>query len=246
MKTLTVSLSLVIALGVLGCANTGPNGAVSLSFAGASASVTAAPAMFSSPATSSAGDVLIITKAEVVLRKVELKAVENSSCDVTPTPSTCEEFQSGPIRLQIPTTPGAVTQVSLPIPVGTYTGVEFNIHKVSSGDSAEAAFRAANPDLIGKSIVVTGTFNGNPFTYVSSMDVEQELSLVPNLVISGATTSTNLTVRVTLGDWFKTSSGTLIDPNTANEGQPNEGLVNSNIQRSMKAFEDKDKDGNEG
>jgi hypothetical protein len=237
MKTLRVSLLLFTAYGLLGCAN-GPNAAVSLSFSGRSASVTAAPAAYSPPAGSSAADVLVITKAEMVLRKIELTSVEGDNCDVTPEPASCEEFVAGPIRLEIPTTAGAVAQVSIPIPVGTYPEVEFHIHKVSSADPAEAAFRAANPDLIGKSIVVTGTFNGNPFTFVTDLDVEQELHLVPNLVVTDATTKTNLTVRVNLGDWFKTSAGTLIDPSTANAGQPNQGLVTANIERSMQAFED--------
>jgi len=37
----------------------------------------------------------------------------------------------------------------------------------------------------------------------------------------------------------------LIDPATANKGGANENLVKENIKRSMKAFEDKDRDGNE-
>ncbi|MBI4499896.1 MAG: hypothetical protein HY700_01925 [Gemmatimonadetes bacterium] len=246
MKTLNISVGLVTAIGLLGCANgNGPNGSVSLSFAGRSANVTAAPAAFSSPAGSSAADVLVITKAEVVLRQIELKAVEVANCDVVPKPENCEEFQTGPVRLNIPTTTGASTQVTVDIPPGTYKEVDFEVHKLTT-DASEAAFAAANPDLVGKSIVVTGTFNGQAFTFTSDLDVEQELTLVPNLVITASTTSTNLTVQVNLGDWFKTTTGTLINPATANKGGANESVVKENIKRSMKAFEDKDRDGNEG
>lgn len=244
MKTLSVSLGLVTAIGLLGCSDGGPGKSVSLSFAGRQASVTAAPAVFSSPA-SSAADVLVITKAEVVLREIELKAVETADCDLVPEPAGCEEFEVGPIRLNIPTTAGATAQVSVDLPPGTYKEIDFEIHKLTS-DQVDATFAAANPDLVGKSIVVTGTFNGNAFTYVSDLDVEQEIALVPNLVVTETTTSNNLTVQVNLGNWFRNSSGALIDPATANKGGQNESVVKENIKRSMKAFEDKDHDGDEG
>ena len=57
--------------------------------------------------------------------------------------------------------------------------------------------------------------------------------------------SANLTIRLTISQWFRDSSGGLLDPATANKDQPNESLVNNNIQNSMKAFEDKDHDGDE-
>jgi hypothetical protein len=50
-------------------------------------------------------------------------------------------------------------------------------------------------------------------------------------------------VFVNLDDWFKNGSGTFVDPASANKGQPNEGLVKSNIETSLNAFEDNDHDG---
>ena len=40
--------------------------------------------------------------------------------------------------------------------------------------------------------------------------------------------------------------GDLLDPATANRGQPNENQVKEDIKRSMRAFEDRDRDGNDG
>ena len=78
-------------------------------------------------------------------------------------------------------------------------------------------------------------------------DVEQELMLVPPLVITDTpdapATTTNVTIRVDLAAWFVDADGALIDPATANKGEPNEGLVEDNIDNSMEAFEDEDEDG---
>ena len=127
-----------------------------------------------------------------------------------------------------------------------YKEVDFEVHKISLDDPSEAAFRAANPDLAGKSVRVIGTFNGQPFTFESDLDVEQELQLVPALVVTEGSGGTNLTIKVNLSDWFRGSSGALIDPATANKGQPNQSVVTENIKRSMHAFEDRNHDGNEG
>jgi hypothetical protein len=55
--------------------------------------------------------------------------------------------------------------------------------------------------------------------------------------------STELTLFVDLDGWFRGESGVLLDPATANIGQPNEGEVKSNIETSLNAFDDDDLDG---
>jgi hypothetical protein len=197
-------------------------------------------------AAGSSADVLVISKAEVVLHEIELKPAEVASCNVTPKPAGCREFEVGPIRLEIPTGAGVQTRVTVDLPAGTYREVDFEVHKLTSDDPAEAAFRQANPDLVNKSVRVTGTFNGQPFVYESDLEVEQELVLSPALVVSESSPGTNLTVQVKLGDWFRNSSGVLIDPATANKNGANESIVKENIKRSMRAFEDRDQNGIEG
>ncbi|MBI4499895.1 MAG: hypothetical protein HY700_01920 [Gemmatimonadetes bacterium] len=190
-----------------------------------------------------ATNTLIIDKAELVLRKIELEPTGTSTC--TPNPEGCPDVEAGPVLVNLPLTPGAQTTFSVQVPAGTYGKVKFEIHKVSSDDPAEAAFRAANPDFVGKSIRVQGKYNGQAFIYVSEMDVEQELTMSPGLVVSADAASANLTIRLTISQWFRTLAGGLLDPGTANKGGQNESLVNNNIQNSMKAFEDKDHDGDE-
>jgi len=54
----------------------------------------------------------------------------------------------------------------------------------------------------------------------------------------------NVTLRVDIGGSLLNAAKTaLVDPASANTGQPNEGLVANNIQNSFDVFEDDDHDG---
>ncbi|UCD22964.1 MAG: hypothetical protein JSW51_07780, partial [Gemmatimonadota bacterium] len=93
------------------------------------------------------------------------------------------------------------------------------------------------------SIRIMGSYNGDSFLYESDLGVEQELDLIPALVVQEGAGSTNITVFVDLDAWFRDATGRLIDPDTANEGGANESLVEDNIKESMEAFEDDDRNG---
>ena len=187
----------------------------------------------------SGSDILIITSVQMVLREIELEAVEVADCDVEPEPAGCQDVELGPVVVDLPLAPGAAQRFGVNVPPGTYDEIEFDIHKVSSGDPVD-------PTLVDKSIRVTGTFNGSLFTFESDVNVEQELTLQPPLVIDDMTTSTNLTIFVNLDAWFRASDGSLVDPASANKGGANENLVRDNIINSIRAFEDEDRDGGEG
>jgi hypothetical protein len=149
------------------------------------------------------------------------------------------------VLVDLPLTPGAQTAFTVDVPDGTYEKVKFDIHKVSTDDPNEATFRQAHPEIVGKSILVQGQYNGQPFSYLSELDVGQELTMSPAVVVTEGGSAVNLTIRLTISQWFQSSGGTLLNPATANKGGPNESLVNNNIQNSMKAFEDKDHNGDE-
>jgi hypothetical protein len=191
-------------------------------------------------------DTLILGSVEIVLREIELKRLEVTECDVEPEPEGCEEFEAGPVLISLPLEAGADSAFALDIPPGTYTEIEFDVHKVSDDDEEDAAFRQAHPDFVDKSIRATGTFNGQAFIFESDLNAEQELVLIPALIIEDATTTVNITILVEVGDWFRDEFGGLIDPATANKGFDNEGVVKENIKDSIDAFEDEDEDGSEG
>lgn len=246
----SIALSLIVTAALLAaCSDGAPDGSrVSLTFASSSTSgVQPAAGFFASmapPVTFDDGqNELVIEKVEIVLREIELERIEVVDCDVEPEPAGCEDFEVGPILLDLPLGGGTMKQVTIPIEAGTYDEIEFEIHKVSGDDPEDAEFRAAHPDMVDKSIRVTGTFNGQAFTYVTDLNVEQELDLVPALVIDENTVTTNVTILVNLDAWFRDGAGALVDPASANKGEVNENLVKDNIKDSIEAFEDEDEDG---
>lgn len=245
MKRAILSLMSAAAL-LTGCGDgVGPGSHISLSFSGGASVSSPNPGFLSAPSISDGANTLVITKAEVVLREIELKRVEVVDCDVIPEPDACEKFEVGPVLINLPVDGTTSTEITIEIDPGSYTEVEFDIHKVSNDDPEDAAFRAAHPDLLDTSIRVQGTFNGVAFTYVTDLNEEQEFDLVPPLVIDENTASTNLTIVLDLATWFVDVQGNLIDPNSANKGGDNENLVKDNIKASIEAFEDRDKDGSE-
>jgi len=244
-------LLLAAALGLAACSEPTElalRGGVAVSFATRNPAVNPAPAFnlaaVLDDTTVVGADTLIITSAQVVFREVELKSAETAACDVQPKPSGCEEITVGPYLVNLPLTPGATQEFSLEIPAGEYTRIDFEVHKVSAQDSGDAAFLAQRPEFAELSIRVQGTFNGSAFTFESDLDVEQELELLPSLMVVEGTT-VNVTVRVDVRTWFRLSGGSLIDPATANKGGPNESEVKQSIKDSFHAFEDDDRDGDE-
>lgn len=186
------------------------------------------------------GNTLVITRAEVVLREIELKRVETVDCEGS---DACEKFETGPVLVDLPLGPGAVQAFALDIPPGSYDEIEFDVHKPDDGDPADQAFVMAHPDFATISIRVQGTYNGQAFTYVTDLDVQQELALTPALEIVNGSGAVNVTILVDLRTWFRNETGTLIDPAQANKDGPFESVVRNRIQNSFQAYKDQNRDG---
>ena len=188
----------------------------------------------------SGGDTLVIDQVQIVLREIELELQDHSGCDtVTTGHDACEEFEAGPVLVDLPLGGAVETAVSIDIPAGTYDELKFKIH---TPEDSDAAFLAAHPDFAGLTIRVTGSYNGAPFTYTSGLDAEQELPLVPALVVTDGGTATNVTLRVDVQSWFSVG-GQLVNPATGNTGGANESVIKENVKNSFKAFEDDNRDG---
>jgi hypothetical protein len=185
---------------------------------------------------------LVLDSVGLVLREIELRRSEATvSCGESPSDDACEKLELGPVLLNLPLgVAGAARAFSVTIPAGTYDEVAFEIHRPSSSD--DAAFIQANPDFDGVSIHVSGSFNGTPFDFVSDLNAEEEIGLTPPLTITESA-ATDLTLFVNLDPWFRDAAGSLIDPTTAAKGQANEGVVKENIQRTLDAFQDNNRDG---
>jgi hypothetical protein len=244
-------IAIGLAAGLAACsdgAGPGDDATVSLSFttrAGAAAAASGFSASVMADTLVDGANTLVITKAEVVLREIELEREDSDGCDSMMSDDGCEEFETGPILVDLPLDGRVDTEVTIAPPAGTYDELEFEFHKVSNDDPEDAQFRADHPHMVGKSIRVEGTFNGTTFVYESDLDVEQEFDLADPIVVTDTAAAVNVTVLLNLNQWFRDGSGNLLDPATGNTGGMNESLIKENIKNSIEAFEDDDHDGHD-
>jgi hypothetical protein len=193
---------------------------------------------------------MVITKAQLVLARLELQragatcttATEAGDDNLSSTES-CAELELAPTVIDLPVNGSVVSALSVSVPAGSYTALEAKIRPVDTSRRGGAAFLAVHPELAGATVRVEGTFNGTAFTYTGTAQAKLETVFDPPF--EAGTDGINVTVKVDLTNWFRTSSGVLIDPATANVGGSNAALVSANIERSFSAFRDDDHDGDD-
>jgi hypothetical protein len=254
MRSRGLLLAGVVAALLAGCSDsTGPSGAgrrVSLTVGLAGGAANPAPPLFAQGLvlTDGAGNRLEITSAELVIREIEFKRVETAVCDPQLGDDGCEEFKTDPTVISLPLDGTTEKKIEAVVEEGSYREIEFDIHKLDESDPVDRGLLTTRPELANVSIRVAGSYNGGPdFVYTSDLDEEQEVELVDPLVVTAdpgsSTGAANVTLIIDLDSWFRDGVGTLIDPETALKGQPNEGLVTNNIKASLEGFRDDDGDG---
>lgn len=193
-----------------------------------------------------AGD-LILTKVQVVVGKIELNENDQTNCvaeieasgnDHADVGQECEDVSRDPVLVDIPVDAALHSVINVPLAQGTYTKLEA---KLEPARDIATAFNTANPNLVGKSIRVEGTYKGTPFVFTSAVRAELEMEFSPPLVIDA--TTTNATVNLDVAKWFLDGSGAVIDPNTATAGSSVLQVIEDNIRRSFHAFEDNNESG---
>ena len=231
----------LVVVGAAACSSSSsPNSRpVGVSFS--SQSPTTVGAALNDVTVTAGANTIVITKAQVVVRRIKLEQAVTATCadDDNRGDDDCAEATIGPVLVTLPLTANTVTSIDASIPPGTYRKIDFRIHK-PGGDANDAAFVAANPTFANNSIRVEGTYNGTPFVFTSTVSEKEELEFNPPVVIDA--TNKNITVQIDLSSWFKNGT-TVINPATANPGQPNENQVSRNIRASLRALEDDDRKG---
>jgi len=177
---------------------------------------------------------LTITQAQVTLEKIELAGsgtcaddTEESTEQAEPSDQMtaepdadaeddCEELHIPAMLVNLPVDGTTKLVLDAMVPAGTYSGVE------------------AKLDSVKVTVVYT---DGHQFTFKSDVDAHIEASFQPPITV-GAGTS-NFTVDVDVASWFKDPTGAALDPMNA----ANAAMINANIRRSVRAFEDDDHDG---
>jgi len=134
--------------------------------------------------------------------------------------------------------------VDVAVPAGTYSGVQAKLDAVRpvDGEPGASAFLTAHPDFQGISVKATGVFTDasnttHAFTFTSEVDAELDARFEPPVTLASATK--NFTIAVDVASWFKDASGAVIDPTNPANAE----VIERNIRRSARAFEDDDHDG---
>lgn len=191
---------------------------------------------------------LVLSKVQVVLGKIELNEGDATSCvaeieqsgdgDHGEAGHECEDVKRDPILVDIPLDDAAHTVINVPLAQGTYSKLEA---KLEPARSDATAFNTANPNLVGKSVRVEGTFKGTAFVFTSAARSSLEMEFNPPLVIDA--TTTNATISLDVRKWFLDRNNAVIDPTTATPGSDALQQIEDNIHRSFRAFEDDDRSG---
>lgn len=190
-------------------------------------------------------DTLTITSAKLVIDEVELTRGTAGTCvddgdAVVEVTADCAEIETGPYLVSLPVNGSVAAALSVQLPAGSYRDLQMKMRQAAS--DADAAFLAAHPEMNGITVLVTGTYKGQPFTWQGNVEAELELDFAPPMVADGAG---NFTVNIDVGSWFRNGAGAIIDPATAGVGQENFQFVAANIRASFEVFEDDDRDGHD-
>jgi hypothetical protein len=195
----------------------------------------------------SGDDRLVITRVQLVVRELELEGPDDDDCDDDddddrPAGADCDdEIEIGPFLVELPLTDDAQPRLTLPVPAGMYEEFELVLHTPDDDDDDDRAFLAANPGFRRVSALVEGTFNGQPFTYVSRAKIKHELEFEPPIVIGEGGES--VTVDVNVGAWFARRGGGLISPLEGSMPGEARAKIENNIRHTFRAFRDRDRDG---
>lgn len=199
-------------------------------------------------------DVILITKAQFVVRDVTLRSALATCADDDDSASSvraasndddddCPMLRVGPFLVDMSVSGADGARVAVPVPAGTYTALSLRLHKVTSSDSADTAFRQANPDFREISVRLEGTYNGAPFVFVNDVNAKMDVPLAAPLTIG--TGGDEVTVSVDLSTWFLRPQGGLYAPALANVPGAVRAAVQNNIRSAFRAFRDRNRDGRE-
>jgi hypothetical protein len=249
----------VATLALAACSNgTGAEGGAALSV-----SVTTGPQSPSNAPTARAA-ALVLTKAQVVIRKIELEKVNSDTACVDddddehmsggPGGSNsgsgsghgeededeCDEVEIGPFLFDLPLDGSTKTDFTALVPEGTFREVEVKIGRVRSGNMRALTFLTQHPEFKDISLRVEGTLDGKAFVFESAVDVEIEREFEPPITI-GAGSTANITVAIDVASWFSDGAGGVLDPSLAANAE----RIKANIRKSLRAFRDDDCDGHE-
>jgi hypothetical protein len=194
------------------------------------------------------GNGIEVQRVRLVVRKLELEgpavvgSTSSSSDGGTDDDSSGHdgEFETGPFLIDLSGSSLEGQRVSLPevnVPAGSYDEIEY---KIGAPSASEVGQDAALLDMAqrGASVVIDGTIDGAPFSFVSNVTVEQEREVRFEV---GGDRAESVTIHIDVSHWFQDAAGARLDPREAGSRSS----IENNLQRSIDAFDDHDRDGRE-
>jgi hypothetical protein len=232
----------LIALALLGCSDDSDMGEVRLQLASLDGESSNASVEAGQLVINAGDDEIVLDQVGLVLRKVRLQGPSTESCpEDGEGDSGCGELEFGPVLFELPLEEGAEGVLEALVPVGSYTGLKFQLHRPTNANE-DADFVADHPEYDDISIRVVGSYNGTPFTFASDLTEVETLHFAGPVDVE-TEGPLPLTLLVQVADWFASEDGGLVNPAEANDGGPLESLVEQQIRASFRAFHDGDSDG---
>jgi hypothetical protein len=195
------------------------------------------------------GNGITVERVRVLVRKMKIERegqhddtpLDAPSGDSTSADDDGElELEVGPFLVDVSgaaLTGGQVVKFTqLKVEPGFYDELKFKVAKISAdevGGNAELAEMQQNQ----ASVIIEGKVDGQPFKFLSGLEVEQERQI--RFEVSGD--NENVTLSLDPSAWFTNGSGGRLDPRQSEARSP----LETNIKRSIDAFDDEDHDGGE-
>jgi hypothetical protein len=181
-------------------------------------------------ATNTSDNTMAITEVKFLLRKIDLHS-ENIGD---------EEMCMGPLVIDINAAEfSKVINFSFStIAPDVYDEIHFQLHKPSPNENiSDPEFTESTSRRY--SVIVKGLYNGESFVYKTDVTVSKEVDFEGKPVRVPASSTVNITIRISPYDWFL-SNGVLLDPMDS----ASKHLIDQNIRNSFRhAFKDDNEDG---
>jgi hypothetical protein len=239
MRFIAPPVAVLVAVSLAGCGG-GSTMSVSTALKSSAAAAVAAPAAPSSVTLSRL--YLVVKQLELEKGSAPATAPATGTTGGSSAPSTKElqDLEIGPFVVVVDLTATGL-QVAIPditIPEGSYKGLEFEIHRVRSGEKLNVPVTKGGVDLVGVSMVLEGTCAGSTdFSVTSAMEVEVEYETA---IVVGKDTKNNVTFQFDTTKWLTGPSGAL-DPCVKNDAVYAQ--IAANVKASLRAFDDDDRNG---
>lgn len=177
-------------------------------------------------------DSLRITRARCILSDIKYKSVSDSA-----------NFHISPVVIEL-NLASVIQKISMSdIPFGTYHTIDFDVYRLEKSDvsSLPRSEQVKFKDFIADerySIIISGRiFIGKQsivFTFRSRVSAKQSIALLPELAVTDETPEVNATILFNSDGWFRSSSGSILDPFDA----LNEEMISDNVRASIMVFKD--------